>query len=675
MYFGCTVRKEFKGHGVFVGRVTEYHEDTGYRVEYEDGDSEDLTPNELVKLVGAYAVPPPHPPAAVSQMSKGKGIASITIAEYVRSARFAARRKRKHSELKRSGVLEKRRLETEAKNAEQEAASAVEERTALHKPPTWAADMDREGRAVRYDAAMISTQATLEHDCSVFRLEMHATSPTSAVVHWWYPPANPGNSNSWIGLFNAASITWYGECGDVQSGAAKVAWRLLTRNEKAGKVTFGRLCLGKDGVPDGEYVFTLQADYGVECRALSERFTVKDGKIEGIQEGTALCTDCPEVNRKHRQLGAALSLSLSRSKDAEAEQLDDRCYFPLTAVDISLARNYVDSSTLLRTVYRVCEKESYLDWGLTSDYDLSEPISENGANRTMRNRQGQVTIADLENKPGCTGYSVLPLPSLAQHAKRTNAHCHEDRGLGGGTRGSEGYGEATMGSVHKIGILLKNLRQLVLNDLHDTHWGLLWDLGPHSTFLDLGSGYGKVVLHLALMAKMRRTVGVECVASRHQIACKAFAGVQAESEALLQNQATSSPDESADSPRVPADNESTSTGDTSVDTTELSVPRWARDAFAGVEFQHADATVEAKLLYTHIYIFDWVFSKHTLKKVADVLQRSPFYVMLSFRSCKEWWSHGLVKIQPVAKLQGFRTSGNESMTCFVYINLEKVSDA
>ena len=76
--------------------------------------------------------------------------------------------------------------------------------------------------------------------------------------------------------------------------------------------------------------------------------------------------------------------------------------------------------------------------------------------------------------------------------------------------------------------------------------------------------------------------------------------------------------------------------------------------------------------YTHIYIFDWVFSQDTLAKMAGVLMRSPFYVLVSFRKPAEWWGHGLVKIQPVAKLPGFRTSGNESMSGYIYANLEKV---
>jgi len=98
-----------------------------------------------------------------------------------------------------------------------------------------------------------------------------------------------------------------------------------------------------------------------------------------------------------------------------------------------------------------------------------------------------------------------------------------------------------------------------------------------------------------------------------------------------------------------------------------------RSVFSGVSFEHADATRDDfGLNYTHIYIFDWVFSQNTLRDMAQVLQRSPFYILCSFRKVSEWWGHGLVKIQPVAKLQGFRTTGGEGMTCFVYVNLEKV---
>eukprot|EP00966_Prymnesium_polylepis_P051549 1192761-Prymnesium_polylepis.1 len=139
--------------------------------------------------------------------------------------------------------------------------------------------------------------------------------------------------------------------------------------------------------------------------------------------------------------------------------------------------------------------------------------------------------------------------------------------------------------------MLRHLRELALDRLHETNWGVLWDLGPHSSFLDIGSGYGKVVLHLRLMARMRLSVGVECVASRDQIAKKAMFALEAEAEQPACRAASPS-------------SESTATADAAAD--ERRVPpsvRWVPQThFSGVKFAHADACVEEKLCYTHIYI-------------------------------------------------------------------------
>merc|ERR1719409_2428547 len=89
-----------------------------------------------------------------------------------------------------------------------------------------------------------------------------------------------------------------------------------------------------------------------------------------------------------------------------------------------------------------------------------------------------------------------------------------------------------MGSAQKVGVLCAHLRSLVLQHLHDTHWNLLWDLGPHSTFLDIGSGYGKVNLHIRLLTRCRRSAGYECVKSRDEIAKKALHQLESEAAAL-----------------------------------------------------------------------------------------------------------------------------------------------
>jgi hypothetical protein len=89
---------------------------------------------------------------------------------------------------------------------------------------------------------------------------------------------------------------------------------------------------------------------------------------------------------------------------------------------------------------------------------------------------------------------------------------------------------------------------------------------------------------------------------------------------------------------------------------------------------HDDATLDETIGFTHVYVFDRVFSKRTLIALAQVLQRSPFLVFISFRPCNEWWRYGLVKIQPVAKLN-LRTTGKEGCNAYVYINLERAPGA
>lgn len=85
--------------------------------------------------------------------------------------------------------------------------------------------------------------------------------------------------------------------------------------------------------------------------------------------------------------------------------------------------------------------------------------------------------------------------------------------------------------------------------------------------------------------------------------------------------------------------------------------------------RHEDATIGEVLDYTHVYIFDRVFSKRTLVKLATVLTRSPFLVLVSYRPCHEWWRYGLVKVQPVAKMR-LRKSGGEQCNAYVYVNME-----
>ena len=48
---GRALTKEFPGHGWYSGTVVSYAKETGFLVEYEDGDTEDLSPAKLLRLL------------------------------------------------------------------------------------------------------------------------------------------------------------------------------------------------------------------------------------------------------------------------------------------------------------------------------------------------------------------------------------------------------------------------------------------------------------------------------------------------------------------------------------------------------------------------------------------------------------------------------------------------
>jgi len=89
-----------------------------------------------------------------------------------------------------------------------------------------------------------------------------------------------------------------------------------------------------------------------------------------------------------------------------------------------------------------------------------------------------------------------------------------------------------------------------------------------------------------------------------------------------------------------------------------------------VTFHFGDGTVGRALQFTHVYAFDRVFSPTTMRALAALLRRSPFYVFASFRTPAEWWACGLTTVHPIAKLR-VTTTGKESMSITIYANLRQ----
>ena len=183
----------------------------------------------------------------------------------------------------------------------------------------------------------------------------------------------------------------------------------------------------------------------------------------------------------------------------------------------------------------------------------------------------------------------------------------------------------------------------------------------------------QVVIHAKLNTGCRCAIGIECVAKRVEISTIALQGLYG----------------------------------------ELDREMLANDLLKGVAFEAKDACQYPSLDYSHVYLFDRVFSEVrptaivcrardgctrrtpriirwrvdnrtvsvcvcvcayvcvleqvTLVAIAKVLQRSSFHVMISSRKPQVWWGCGLSKIQPVAKMR-FKTTGREGCTAFIYIN-------
>ena len=87
LLLGRPMVKEFKGFGDFKGHVSDFHPTTGYRVTYEDGDSEDLTEASLMSLLSTGPSGPLASFEVASNMSKRNAPPATTLKEYVAAHR------------------------------------------------------------------------------------------------------------------------------------------------------------------------------------------------------------------------------------------------------------------------------------------------------------------------------------------------------------------------------------------------------------------------------------------------------------------------------------------------------------------------------------------------------------------------------------------------------------
>jgi len=220
---------------------------------------------------------------------------------------------------------------------------------------------------------------------------------------------------------------------------------------------------------------------------------------------------------------------------------------------------------------------------------------------------------------------------------------------------SEGYGEMTEASIERLLLYLKTLVSTVnvsetqsmlpkrnirnISQIHASNIfqiqastpDLSFNLSQGSTFVDVGSGYGKVVLHAKLSAKVMRSVGIEYVASRARMAIDAKNKLINGNHAFMTEEAR------------------TMLGD-------------------GCELEHKDATTYGAFHFSHIYMYDKVFSDATLELLADQLNKSIYKVLVSYNRLEVWRRHGLKDITEVGALS-MRTTGGQTFKAYVYMRV------
>jgi hypothetical protein len=401
-----------------------------------------------------------------------------------------------------------------------------------------------------------------------------------------------------------------------------IRYKSLTSSKQQGTARFGAKEF--QGLADGEYLFSIDTGAipvgsGAESRSycVSQRLRVGGGVVTSIV-GRAHGSPLPPANsalsggtgRERSLVGGGGSKAKGEDSSGESDSDDnDAEENPqyMFAVPV-LEYDDLESTGEVKKVYAMVDRLSYLDWGLKTEDEV-----------TGKRTQSQTTLNSRSlDWNGCIVHDGA-MWGEAAHGLGNRGDKEEKT-----ARTSEGYGEATCATAEKLVRLLAKLTTYLPAM---GGWQGQWNLDEDATFLDIGSGYGKVVFHAKLNTGCRSAVGVECVRKRVEISNTVLEGLYG----------------------------------------ELDRARLADDLLKGVSFVAEDACRYEAFRYSHIYIFDRVFSEVTTRELAKVLQRSPFYIMVSSRKPQVWWGCGLSKVQPVGKIR-FKTTGKEGMTLFIYIN-------
>jgi len=249
-----------------------------------------------------------------------------------------------------------------------------------------------------------------------------------------------------------------------------------------------------------------------------------------------------------------------------------------------------DKNKILKQVYHHINKRSELYWGLKEG-----DVVQSGTKRTrdaIQNKNNSTTTINTSMK------------------KKINTNSKEKKVRVRTV--SEGYGETTLGSISRLLRCLENLPPP-------------FNLNSASSFVDIGSGFGKVVYHAKVFSNVKESTGIEYVRNRHQIAEDTLSAYQKDNT------------------------------------------QW-KDMLKGIKFICGDATAYAPFNYTHIYMYDCIFNDDTYATLAPQLDNSPFKVLVSYRTLPFLQKRGLQNIKQIGEVT-LRSTGRQTFKAHIYVKL------
>ena len=185
-------------------------------------------------------------------------------------------------------------------------------------------------------------------------------------------------------------------------------------------------------------------------------------------------------------------------------------------------------------------------------------------------------------------------------------------------------------------------------------------LDSECSFLDIGSGFGKCVLHAKVRGKVRLSRGIEYIPLRHEKALETLHLLNAKFVPGLTNLNSHH-----------HNNNNHSDENNNVDDSDSYVASLLKDLdLNGVELIRGDITDEKHLplLYSasHIYMFDVVFSDTAMEQILPCIEATNFAMFACYHRPAYLEKLGCRQFVLIHKM-AMRTTGGQSFTCYFYI--------